>query len=44
MLDLFSDLILLTAGLGVLIFWIVVFIAVGIEVYDMLTEEPEEED
>lgn len=45
LLSFFSDLILFTAGLAVVIIWIILFILIGIEMYDAFTEEePEEEE
>lgn len=43
-LEFFSNLILFTAGLGVLIFWIILLVLIGIEIYDAFTEEDIEED
>lgn len=47
-LSFLSDLILLTAGIAVLILWIVVFVAIAIEIYDGITgkgkETPEAEE
>lgn len=44
-LSFFSDLILFTAGLVVVIFWIAIFIAIGIEIWDSFhaTNEDEED-
>jgi hypothetical protein len=44
-LSFFSDLILVTAGLVVLILWIALFIAIGIEIWDAFhNNENEAED
>lgn len=47
-LGFFSDLILFTAGLAVLILWLVIFMAVAIEIHDLIFGDPgakkEEED
>jgi hypothetical protein len=44
----FSDLILITAGLIVLLFWLVIFAVVAIELFDLITgngsNDIEEED
>lgn len=43
--ELASDLVLYTAALAVLIFWIGLFVLIGIEIWDEFHEEdPEEED
>lgn len=43
-----SDLILLTAGVFVMIFWVVILVAIAVEIYDGITgkgkEEPAEEE
>lgn len=43
-LGFFSDLILFTAGLAVLVLWILLFIAIGIEVWDAFHSEVNEDD
>ena len=43
-LSFFSDLILFTAGLLVITFWIVIFAAIGIEIHDAIKERPSEEE
>ena len=39
-LGFFSDLILFTAGLAVLILWLVIFMAVAIEIHDLIFGDP----
>lgn len=39
-LSFFSDLILFTAGLMVMLFWVVIFIAIAIEIIDLFKDEP----
>jgi len=41
-LSFFSDLILFTAGLGVLTLWVAIFMAIAIEVHDMIFGDPAE--
>lgn len=43
-LGFFSDLILFTAGLAVAIFWLVILVAVAIEVYDLITGKDDDDD
>lgn len=40
----FSDLILFTAGLAVLTFWLIVFAAIAIEVHDLIFGTPKKEE
>lgn len=40
----FSDLILFTAGVGVVIFWLAIFMVIAIEVHDLIFGEGEKED
>lgn len=40
-LSFFSNLILLTAGLFVILFWIVLFVLIGIEIWDQIFGEDE---
>lgn len=46
LLSFFSDLILFTAGLAVVVLWVLIILAVAIEIYDSFKEEKitEEED
>lgn len=48
LLSFFSDLILFTAGLAVIVFWLVLIVLIGIEIWDAIFEkdgsEPEGED
>lgn len=41
LLKFFSDIILFTAGLGVSILWLVILIAIAIEIYDTVTGKDE---
>jgi len=43
-LNFFSDLILFTAGVAVLLFWVAIFMVIAIEVHDLIFGEPEKED
>jgi len=43
LLSFFSDLILFTAGLVVVILWIALFIAIGIEIHDAIIEHRSKE-
>lgn len=43
-LSFLSDLILLTAGLGVIVFWLVLFIAIAVEIHDGFTEKKDPDD
>lgn len=40
----FSDLILFTAGLVVVLLWITIFIVIGIEIYDGFKESDKDEE
>lgn len=42
-LSFLSDLILFTAGIAVLIFWIIVLFGVAVEIYDFFTKKEEED-
>lgn len=44
LLDFFSALMILTGGLVVTVFWIVVVIAVSVEIYDRVLGEDKKED
>lgn len=39
LLSFFSDMILFTAGLAVATFWLVIFIAIAIEIYDIVNNK-----
>jgi hypothetical protein len=43
-LNFFSDLILVTAGLAVVFIWLAIFMAIAIEVHDMIFGEPEKKE
>jgi hypothetical protein len=43
-LNFFADLMLITGGIVVLAFWIVLFVLIGIEIWDAFHEKPEEEE
>jgi hypothetical protein len=43
LLSFFSDLILFTAGLGVLVIWIAIFLGIIIEVHDQIKEHRNKE-
>lgn len=40
----FSDLILFTAGLGVVTFWLAIFMAIAIEIHDLIFGEGEKKE
>lgn len=42
LLQFFSDLILFTAGLAVVVLWLIVLVAIAIEVYDQFTEKEDD--
>jgi len=44
LLKFFSDLILFTAGLGVSVIWLVILLAIAIEIYDTVTGKDKKTD
>lgn len=43
-LSFMSDMILFTAGLAVFVFWLAIFMAIAIEVHDLIFGEPNKEE
>jgi len=43
-LSFMSDMILFTAGIGVVLLWLAIFMAIAIEVHDLIFGEPEKEE
>lgn len=44
LLNFLTDLMILTGGLVVVVFWIVVIVLVSVEIYDRIVESSKEED
>lgn len=40
----FSDLILFTAGLVVALFWVIIFMVIAVEVYDLIFNRDQDEE